>query len=58
VAAGFGNDPRYQAECFLILPFPDASELQKGRIRVLADELDSLRKRVIADHDFLTMTKL
>jgi len=55
---GAGNDPRYQAECFSTFPFPDASDAQKGRIRALAEELDSLRKKVLAEHDFLTMTKL
>ncbi len=55
---GAGNDPRYQAECFSTFPFPDASDAQKERIRGLADELDSLRKRVLTEHDFLTMTKL
>lgn len=55
---GAGNDPRYQAECFSTFPFPDPSDAQKERIRRLADELDSLRKSVLAEHSFLTMTKL
>nr|WP_215908813.1 DNA methyltransferase [Phreatobacter stygius] len=56
---GVGNDPRYsKSRCFDPFPFPDATEPQKLAIRTLAEELDSLRKRVLADHDFLTMTKL
>jgi hypothetical protein len=55
---GVGNDPRYQAECFSTFPFPAASNAQKATIRPHAEELDSLRKKVIAEHDFLTMTKL
>jgi hypothetical protein len=55
---GQGNDPRYQAECFSTFPFPIASEEQKESIRSLAEELDALRKRVLAEHGFLTMTKL
>ena len=55
---GVGNDPRYQADCFLAFPFPEASEDQKLQIGRLADELDALRKTVLAEHGFLTMTKL
>ena len=55
---GQGNDPRYQAECFSTFPFPSATDAQKLRIRDLADELDALRKRVLAENDFLTMTRL
>src|SRR6185437_4431317 len=55
---GQGNDPRYQAECFSTFPFPSATELQQGRVRQLSEELDALRKTVLAEHGFLTMTKL
>jgi hypothetical protein len=55
---GVGNDPRYQAECFTAFPFPDAADPQKERIRALAEELDALRTKVLAEHDFLTMTRL
>jgi SAM-dependent methyltransferase len=55
---GVGNDPRYQAECFSSFPFPDATDAQKEHIRALAEELDALRKKVLAEHEFLTMTKL
>ena len=55
---GAGNDPRYQAECFSTFPFPEASDAQKEHIRGLAEELDALRKKVVAEHTFLSMTKL
>lgn len=55
---GVGNDPRYQAECFATFPFPVVIEAQAATIRDLAEELDALRKRVLAEHDFLTMTRL
>jgi hypothetical protein len=55
---GQGNDPRYQSECFSTFPFPTATELKQESIRELSEELDTLRKRVLAEHKFLTMTKL
>jgi len=55
---GQGNDPRYQAECFSTFPFPVSTEEQKENIRSLAEELDALRKRVLTERAFLTMTKL
>lgn len=56
---GVGNDPRYSKSlCFDPFPFPAASEAHKKIIRGLAEELDALRQRVLAAHDFLTMTKL
>lgn len=55
---GVGNDPRYQADCFVAFPFPDAADAEKKRIGTLSEELDLLRKKVLADHDFLTITKL
>lgn len=55
---GVGNDPRYQAECFTTFPFPAATDAQRATIGALAEELDALRKRVIAEHEFLTMTRL
>jgi hypothetical protein len=55
---GVGNDPRYQADCFFAFPFPDATEEHKHTIRNLAEELDGLRKRVLQEHGFLTMTEL
>ena len=51
--------PRYnKSTCFDPFPFPAASEAHKKIIRGLAEELDALRQRVLAAHDFLTMTKL
>jgi hypothetical protein len=56
---GVGNDPRYsKSRCFDPFPFPAANNIQKHNIRVIAEELDALRKRVLADHAHLTMTKL
>jgi hypothetical protein len=51
--------PRYnKTRCFETFAFPIASETQSEKIRTLAEELDSLRKRVLVEHDFLTMTRL
>lgn len=57
---GMGNDPVYvKSRCFDPFPFPsDVPEPIKGRIRVEAEVLDALRKRVLADHEGLTLTKL
>lgn len=56
---GVGNDPRYsKSRCFDPFPFPDANNIQKQTIRTIAEELDSHRKRVLAEHDSLTLTGL
>lgn len=56
---GVGNDPRYsKSRCFDPFPFPDAHNIQKQTIRVIAEELDAHRKRVLAEHEHLTLTKL
>jgi len=57
---GSGDDPRYQNEvCFDPFPFPaDVPEPLKDRIRAEAEALDVLRKRVLAEHDDLTLTRL
>jgi SAM-dependent methyltransferase len=56
---GVGNDPRYsKSRCFDPFPFPAATRAQEAAIGGLAEELDALRKRVIAEHEFLTMTRL
>jgi hypothetical protein len=56
---GMGNDPVYvKSRCFDPFPFPAADDLQKQRIRVVAEDLDALRKRVLADHPSLTLTGL
>jgi hypothetical protein len=56
---GVGNDPRYsKSRCFDPFPFPDANNIQKQKIRVIAEELDAHRKRVLAGHPHLTLTGL
>lgn len=57
---GMGNDPVYvKSRCFDPFPFPaDVPEPLKAKIRVQAEALDALRKRVLADHADLTLTKL
>ncbi len=54
------NRPRYQnAETFDPFPFPaDVPEPLKAKIRAEAEALDALRKRVLADHEDLTLTRL
>lgn len=54
-----GNDPRYsKSKVFDPFPFPDANNIQKQTIRVIAEELDTHRKRVLAEHPKLTLTGL
>jgi hypothetical protein len=54
---GVGNDPVYNStRCFLPFPFPTSTNDQKQRIRVLAEQLDSHRKRQQALHPDLTLT--
>lgn len=56
---GMGNDPRYsKSRCFDPFPFPAADDLQKHRIRTVADLLDRHRKDVLARHAHLTLTGL
>jgi len=56
---GEGNDPVYvKSRCFDPFPFPNASERQKAAIRDIAEEIDGLRKRVLANHPDLTLTGL
>lgn len=52
--------PRYtKTSCFDPFPFPaDVPEPLKDRIRNEAEALDDLRKRVLAAHEDLTLTKL
>jgi hypothetical protein len=51
--------PRYsKSRCFDPFPFPEATTSLKKQIRALADELDALRKQVLADHSDLTLTAL
>ncbi|URD60704.1 class I SAM-dependent DNA methyltransferase [Sphingomonas sp. KRR8] len=57
---GVGDDPRYnKSRCFDHFPFPaDVPETLKDRIRTEAEALDALRKRVLAENEDLTLTKL
>jgi hypothetical protein len=56
---GVGNDPRYsKSKVFDPFPFPDANNIQKQTIRVIAEELDAHRKHVLAEHPKLTLTGL
>jgi hypothetical protein len=51
--------PNYNhTECFDPFPFPDANNIQKQTIRVIAEELDAHRKRVLVQHPHLTLTGL
>lgn len=51
--------PRYsKTRVFDPFPFPNATDAQRAAIGDLAEELDALRQQVIAEHDFLTMTRL
>jgi hypothetical protein len=56
---GVGNDPRYsKSRCFDPFPFPDANNIQKQKIRIIAEELDAHRKLRLAEHPHLTLTGL
>jgi hypothetical protein len=57
---GAGDDPRYQNEvCFDPFPFPaDKDENLRNRIASAARKLDRLRRKVLARHEDLTLTKL
>ncbi len=53
------NTPRYtKSLCFDPFPFPDASPIQRDRIRVIAEKLDAHRKDVLSRHPHLTLTGL
>ncbi len=56
---GVGNDHRYSnTRTFGPFPFPDATDSQKAAIGDIAEELDIVRKRVLAQHPHLTLTGL
>ena len=56
---GVGNDPRYnKSRCFETFPSPVATPAQQARIADLAEQIDAHRKRVLAEHDELTLTGL
>jgi hypothetical protein len=51
--------PRYtKSKCFDPFPFPAANDLQKHRIRTIAEDLDAHRKCVLAEQPHLTLTGL
>lgn len=47
-----------KSQCFAPFPFPDATEVQKTRLRALGEELDAHRKARQAAHPRLTLTAL
>ena len=47
-----------KSRCFDPFPFPAADDLQKQRIRAIAEDLDAHRKGVLAEHPHLTLTGL
>jgi hypothetical protein len=54
---GVGNDPVYNnSRCFEPFPFPACTDTQKLRIRDLAEQLDTHRKRQQAQYPDLTLT--
>ena len=58
-ASTLEDRPRFiKAQCFDPFPFPDANNIQKQTIRVIAEELDAHRKRVLEQHAHLTLTGL
>ena len=51
--------PRYnKSRCFETFPFPETGAENQTRIAALAEQLDALRKRVLAEHPHLTLTGL
>ncbi|MDP2811291.1 MAG: class I SAM-dependent DNA methyltransferase [Rhodocyclaceae bacterium] len=51
--------PRYnKSRCFETFPFPAATPEQQTRIDDLAAQIDAHRKRVLAEHEALTLTGL
>ncbi len=56
---GVGNDPRYQnGPCFLPFPFPDCTERERSRIRLVAERLDSHRRARQAKFPTLSLTEM
>ena len=47
-----------KSRCFDPFPFPDLSDVQRQQLRNAGEELDALRKRVLAEHPDLTLTGL
>ena len=56
---GVGNDPVYNnTRCFATYPFPAASDDQMQRVRTIAEELDTHRKRQQEQHPDLGLTAM
>lgn len=56
---GVGNDPVYvKTRTFDPFPFPDPSGGLRQKLRDAGEELDTLRKKVLAEHPDLTLTGL
>jgi hypothetical protein len=56
---GVGDDPRWnKTKVFDPFPFPEEHPGKQSNIRSLAERIDALRKRVLAEHPHLTMTGL
>ncbi len=56
---GVGNTPVYNTKCATAFAFPaDVPRFLHDRICMEAEALDALRKRVLAQHSDLTLTKL
>ncbi len=56
---GVGNDPVYaKTRCFETFPFPTVNDDKKQRIRSIAEELDSHRKRQQERHSGLGLTDM
>jgi hypothetical protein len=54
---GVGNDPIYtKSRCFDLFPFPDAPELERARVRDLAEQLQIHRERVRVANKDATVT--
>ncbi len=59
VGSTLENRPRYlKSRCFDPFPFPKVKEGVRKNIRNHAEELDDLRKKVIAEHPDLNLTRL
>lgn len=53
------NRPRFiKSSCFDPFPFPDPPAALRQKLRDAGEELDALRKKVLADHPDLTLTGL
>lgn len=53
-----GNIRYFKSRCFDPFPFPDPPAAIRHDIAAIAEELDALRKRVLAEHPHLTLTGL